>query len=154
MALTTLCYLIKDGKYLMLYRNKKENDINAGKYIGVGGHVEEGESPVDCIIREVVEETGLTVNSLRTRGFITFVMGKETEHAFLYTSEDFAGELKASCNEGELSWVDKDKVLDLQLWEGDRVFLKLLNETDKFFTIKLIYDEQDNLIDTVVNYEI
>ena len=154
MTLTTLCYLIKDGKYLMLYRNKKENDINAGKYIGVGGHVEEGESPVDCIIREVEEETGLTVNSLRTRGFITFVMGKETEHAFLYTSEDFAGELKANCNEGELSWVDKDKVLDLQLWEGDRVFLKLLNETDKFFTIKLIYDEQDNLIDTVVNYEI
>lgn len=154
MTLTTLCYLIKDGKYLMLYRNKKENDINAGKYIGVGGHVEEGESPVDCIIREVEEETGFTVNSLRTRGFITFVMGKETEHAFLYTSEDFAGELKESCNEGELSWVDKDKVLDLQLWEGDRVFLKLLNETDKLFTIKLIYDEQDNLIDTVVNYEI
>ncbi len=150
MTLTTLCYLIKDNKYLMLHRNKKEHDINAGKYTGVGGHVEEGESPVDCIKREVFEETGLTINEINCRGFITFVMGKETEHAFLYTSDSFSGKLINNCNEGELSWVDYDRVLDLNLWEGDKVFLKLLKQREDFFFLKLIYDEDDNLIDTII----
>jgi len=150
MTLTTLCYLIKDNKYLMLHRTKKEHDINAGKYIGVGGHVEEGESPVDCIKREVQEETGLSLNSLKCRGYITFVMGDETEHAVLYTSDDFVGELADECNEGELVWVDIDKVNDLNLWDGDRVFLRLLNERQDFFSVKLVYDSDDNLLESIV----
>ena len=146
MYITTLCYIIKDNKYLMLHRTKKENDINAGKYIGVGGHVENGESPTDCIKREVFEETGLRLKSVNTRGYITFVMRNETEHTVLFTSDDFDGELKENCNEGELTWVDIDKVLSLNLWEGDKVFLKLLNEKDDFFSVKLVYDADDNLI--------
>ena len=149
MYITTLCYIIKDNKYLMLHRTKKENDINAGKYIGVGGHVENRESPTDCIKREVFEETGLRLKSVNTRGYITFVMGNETEHTVLFTSDDFDGELKENCNEGELTWVDLDKVLDLNLWEGDKVFLKLLNERDDFFSVKLVYDADDNLISAV-----
>ena len=150
MTLTTLCYLIKDNKYLMLHRTKKEHDINSGKYIGVGGHIEEGESPVDCIKREVKEETGLTLGAVSYRGYITFVMGDETEHAILFTSEDFSGELIDNCNEGELSWVDIDRVSELNLWEGDRVFLRLLNDRQDFFSLKLIYDKQDNLIDSII----
>lgn len=150
MTLTTLCYLIKDNKYLMLHRTKKEQDINAGKYIGVGGHVEEGESPLDCVKREVLEETGLTIGNVKCRGHITFVLGDETEYTFLYTCKDFTGELVNDCSEGELSWVAIDKVFDLDLWEGDRVFLKLLQEEDKIFFLKLIYDKDDNLIKTVI----
>ena len=150
MTLTTLCYLIRDNKYLMLHRTKKEQDINAGKYIGVGGHVEEGESPLDCIKREVKEETGLTLSTAKVRGYITFVMGTETEHAVLFTSDDFSGKLTEDCSEGELTWVDINKVMELNLWEGDRAFLKLLNEREDFFSIKLVYDKQDNLIDTII----
>ena len=147
MTFTTLCYLIKDNKYLMLHRTKKEHDINAGKYIGVGGHVEEGESPTDCIKREIFEETGLTAGKVTARGFITFVMGDVTEHTMLYTCDDFTGEMRNECDEGELRWVDIDKVLELNLWEGDKVFLELLNTNKDFFTVKLIYDCDDNLID-------
>ena len=150
MTFTTLCYLIKDNKYLMLHRTKKERDINAGKYIGVGGHVEEGESPADCIRREIYEETGLTAGSITARGFITFVMGDVTEHTFLYTCDDFAGQMKAECDEGELEWISIDKVLELNLWEGDKVFLKLLNSENDFFSVKLIYDCDDNLIDYII----
>lgn len=154
MKITTLCYLIKDNKYLMLHRTKKVKDINADKYIGVGGHVEEGESPTDCIKREVYEETGLVLNSVKTRGYITFVMGNETEHATLFTSDDFSGQLTLECDEGELTWVDIDKVMDLNLWEGDKAFLKILMDQDQegkceFFSIKLVYDCNDNLIQTV-----
>lgn len=138
----------------MLHRTKKEHDINAGKYIGVGGHVEEGESPTDCIKREVFEETGLTLNSVKMRGYITFVMGEETEHAILFTSDDFSGQMVSECNEGELTWVDIDKVMDLNLWEGDKAFLKTLMSQDQerkceFFSIKLVYDSHDNLIQTI-----
>ncbi|CBK74856.1 ADP-ribose pyrophosphatase [Butyrivibrio fibrisolvens 16/4] len=150
MTLTTLCYLIKDNKYLMLHRTKKEQDINAGKYIGVGGHVEEGESPTDCIKREVKEETGLTLNSAKLRGYITFVMGDETEHAILFTSDDFDGTLRQDCDEGELVWVDIDEVTKLNLWEGDLAFMKLLKEREDFFSLKLVYDNQDNLLDTII----
>ena len=150
MTLTTLCYLIKDNKYLMLKRTKKKQDINAGKYIGVGGHIEEGESPIDCIKREVKEETGLTLNSVDSRGYITFVMGEETEHAFLFTSDNFEGMLLEDCSEGELSWVDIDKVEELNLWEGDKVFLRLLREREDYFFLKLIYDKDDNLIDSII----
>ncbi len=150
MEYTTLCYLIRDNKCLMLHRTKKNNDINSGKYIGVGGHVEEGESPVDCIVREVLEETGLTLNSVRARGFISFIMGDETEYAHLFTSDDFSGELKEVCDEGELEWVACDKVMDLELWEGDKTFLNLLQTEDKYFMLKLVYDKEDNLINTVI----
>lgn len=149
MTFTTLCYLIKDNKYLMLHRTKKEHDINAGKYIGVGGHVEEGESPADCIKREIFEETGLTAGNVTARGFITFVMGDVTEHTMLYTCDDFTGEVKVDCNEGELVWVDIDKVPELNLWEGDKVFLEKLNSKKDYFTVKLIYDAADKLIGVV-----
>ena len=150
MTLTTLCYLIKDNQYLMLHRTKKEQDINSGKYIGVGGHIEEGESPLDCIKREVKEETGLTLNSAKLRGHLTFVMGAVTEYTYLFTSEDFEGTLNNDCSEGELSWVDIDKVGELNLWEGDKVFLDLLKEREDFFSLKLVYDKDDNLIDTII----
>ena len=154
MTLTTLCYLIKDNKYLMLHRTKKDHDINAGKYIGVGGHVEEGESPKDCVIREVFEETGLTLNTVKTRGYITFVMGDDTEHAILFTSDDFSGQMVSECSEGELTWVDIDKVMDLNLWEGDRTFLEIIMKQDlerkcEFFSVKLVYDKEDNLVDVI-----
>ncbi len=151
MTLTTLCYLIKDNQYLMLYRNKKAGDINAGKYIGVGGHVEEGESPYDCVKREVFEETGLTLRTAICRGHITFVMGKETEHAYLYTSRDFSGSLTKTCNEGDLVWVDIDNVKGLNLWEGDSVFLELLKKRQDFFSLKLIYDDNDNLKEVIID---
>ena len=147
---TTLCYLIKDNKYLMLHRNKKANDINEGKYIGVGGHVEEGESPLECIKREVLEETGYKIKSIRFRGLLTFVLGDETEYSFLYTSDDFEGQQVEECSEGDLVWVDIDKVNDLNLWEGDGVFLELLKTRKDFFSLKLVYDRDDNFIESVI----
>ena len=137
---TTLCYLEKDGKYLMLHRIYKKNDENAGKWIGVGGHFEEGESPEECLKREVLEETGLTLTSWRFRGLITFSQdGYGTEYMHLFTSDSFTGELKP-CTEGELSWVPKEKILSLELWEGDPAFLELLLRDEPFFTLKLVYE--------------
>ena len=134
-----LCYLEKDGKYLMLNRNKKKNDVNSGKWIGVGGKFENGESPEECLIREVYEETGYTLNSYRFRGIVTFVSDiYDTEYMFLYTSTDFAG-IEKICDEGELHWVDKNDVLDLPLWEGDKVFLRYLYEDRDVFSLKLSY---------------
>ncbi|MBO4377124.1 MAG: 8-oxo-dGTP diphosphatase [Lachnospiraceae bacterium] len=147
---TTLCYIIKDGKALMLHRNKKEHDINKAKYIGVGGHIEYGESPEECIVREVKEETGLTMNSYTLRGVITFVLDDANEYAFLYTCDDFSGTLNEECNEGDLEWVPFDKILDLPLWEGDKVFLKLLADNAPFFSLKLAY-EHDRLIEVSIN---
>lgn len=144
MKLTTLCYIEKDNKYLMLLRNKKEFDENKNKWIGVGGKFEEGESPEECLLREVKEETGLTLKNYRFRGIVTFVSSEYgTEYMHLYTADEFEGEL-IECNEGELSWIDKDKVPELNLWEGDREFLKLLLEDVPFFSLKLTY-EGDNL---------
>lgn len=139
-SLTTLCYIEKDGCYLMLHRVKKEHDMNRDKWIGVGGHVEEGESPEECLLREVYEETGLTLTSWRPRGIVTFTADVwETEYMFLYTAEGYTGEL-ADCDEGKLEWVEKSRVYDLPLWEGDRIFFRLLEEDRGFFGLKLRYE--------------
>ena len=142
---TTLCYIEKDGSYLMLLRNKKENDLNDGKWIGVGGKFEEKESPDECLVREVFEETGLTLTAYSFRGIVTFVSDKwESEQMFLYTAEGFSGSLK-ECSEGTLAWIKKEDVLSLNLWEGDRIFLKMLEEKTEPFFLKLTY-KGDELI--------
>lgn len=136
---TTLCYVEADGKYLMLHRTKKKNDPNENKWVGIGGKFEEGESPEDCLIREVKEETGLTLSSYSYRGIVTFVSDKyPTEYMHLFTASAEAGEL-IPCNEGELAWIEKDRVPTLPLWEGDQVFLSLLTEECPFFSLKLTY---------------
>ena len=146
-GLSTLCYIEKDNKYLMLHRIKKENDINHDKWIGVGGKFEWGESPEDCMLREVREETGYTLTSWKYRGIITFVYGEDTvEYMSLFTADGFEGTLR-ECDEGELAWVAKKDVSALRLWDGDRIFLKLLIERDTFFSLKLSYDG-DELIET------
>lgn len=144
--LSTLCYIEKDGKYLMLHRTVKENDVNKDKWIGVGGHFEENESPEECLLREVKEETGYTLTSYQYRGLVTFVSGDGvTEYMSLFTADGFTGE-EIPCNEGDLEWVDKDAVLDLNIWEGDKIFFRLLNENRPFFSLKLEYDGQGTLI--------
>ena len=141
--LTTLCYIEKDDCYLMMYRISKKNDANEGKWIGIGGHFEEGESPEECLLREVYEETGLTLTSYRLRGIITFVSDEWSgEYMHLYTADDFEGDVNAAqakCTEGVLRWIPKQKVYDLNLWEGDRIFLKKLMESDAVFSLKLQY---------------
>lgn len=143
--LSTLCYIERDGKYLMLHRTVKENDVNEGKWIGVGGHFEYGESPEECLLREVREETGYTLTSWKYRGIVTFVYGEDTvEYMSLYTADGFEGE-PVECDEGELEWVDKEKISGLELWEGDRIFFRLLDEEREFFSLKLVYDRNDIL---------
>ena len=149
MGMTTLCYIEKDNKYLMLHRIKKEHDINKDKWIGVGGHFEHGESPEDCMFREVMEETGLIPTKYRFCGIVTFLsdMGTEDEaweYMCLYHIEEFTGEIK-DCDEGVLEWVEKEKILALDLWEGDRLFLRYMQDRNPFFSLKLVY-EQGNLI--------
>ena len=137
--LTTLCYIEKAGAYLMLHRISKKNDVNKDKWIGVGGHFEGDESPEDCLLREVREETGLTLTSWRFRGLVTFIAeGWDTEYMCLYTADKYEGEM-IPCNEGTLEWVKKEDVLSLNLWEGDKIFFKLLNEDAPFFSLKLAY---------------
>lgn len=148
---TTLCYVEQNGKYLMLHRVKKQNDLNEGKWIGVGGKFEEGESPDDCLLREVKEETGLSLTDYRLRGIVTFLSQRwESEYMFLYTATGFTGELSA-CDEGNLEWVDIDKIESLPLWEGDKIFLRLLREDAPLFSLKLSYDREDNLISAVLD---
>lgn len=145
MKLTTICYIKKDNKTLMLYRNKKENDIHEGKYVGVGGKFEEGETPEECILREVKEETGLTLKSTKYNGLITFPKFKNNEdwYMFIYSSDEFEGDLTKedmkNCPEGKLVWVDNDKLLDLNMWEGDKLFLKWV-ETNRIFSAKMTYE--------------
>ena len=150
--LTTLCYIEQDGKYLMLHRVKKQNDINKDKYIGVGGHFEYGESPDDCLKREVLEETGLTLIDYKPRGIVTFIYGKEdvpeervVEYMHLYTAAHFKGEM-IICDEGELIWIDKKDVYDLPVWEGDKIFFRLLETRQDYFSLKLVYNEGGELI--------
>ena len=135
MKITTLCYIEQDGRYLMLHRVKKKHDANAGKWIGIGGKFEANESPDDCLLREVREETGLTLTRYRPRGIVTFVSNEwETEYMHLFTADAFTGNLHP-CDEGELAWVPVHGVLALPLWAGDRVFLKLLQTDTPFFRL-------------------
>ncbi len=152
--LTTLCYIEKDDKYLMLHRVKKEHDINKDKYIGVGGHFEYGESPDECLKREVFEETGLKLLSYRPRGIVTFIYGdakrpedRIVEYMHLYTADEYEGEL-IDCDEGELIWIEKTKVSELPIWEGDKIFFRLLEERNDYFSLKLVYSETDELVET------
>ena len=136
---TSLCYIERDGCYLMLHRTKKVNDENHDKWIGVGGKFEEGESPEECILREAQEETGLTLTAWRYRGIVTFVSDEwGGEYMHLFTADGFTGQIK-SCDEGELEWVEKQRLLSLPIWEGDKIFLRLLDSEQPFFSLKLCY---------------
>lgn len=147
---TTLCYIEKDGKYLMLHRVKKENDLNHDKWIGVGGKFEDKESPEECVVREAFEETGLVLTDFDYRGIVTFVSDEwETEYMHLFVGKTFHGELK-ECDEGMLEWIEKEKVKELPLWEGDKLFLDLLTENVPFFSMKLVY-EGDTLVEAKLN---
>ena len=151
MKQTTLCYIEKGGQYLMLHRVKKENDENRDKWIGIGGKFEDRESPEDCVLREVKEETGLTLTEYRDRGLVTFVSDRwETEYMHLFTATGYTGTLRADCDEGELAWIDKKALLALPLWEGDKLFLRLLDEGAPFFSLKLVY-EGERLVSSSLN---
>ena len=150
-GLSTLCYIERDGQYLMLHRTAKEKDVNKDKWNGVGGHFEADESPEECLLREVKEETGYTLTSYRYRGIVTFVSGNGvTEYMSLFTADGFCGE-ETVCDEGELQWVDIERIGSLNIWEGDRIFLRLLGETQDFFSLKLVYDGQDGLVSAALN---
>ena len=150
---TTLCYLEQDGGWLMLHRVKKQQDENAGKWIGVGGKFEEGESPDECLCREVREETGLRLTRWACRGIVTFVSDRwPTEYMHLYTADGWEGEMVQgdACREGVLEWVPTDTVETLPIWEGDKIFFRLLKEDRPFFSLKLTY-EGDTLTEAVLD---
>ena len=137
---TTLCYIEKDEKYLMLHRVKKKNDMNHDKWIGIGGKLEDGESPFDCARREILEETGLRADSLSYRGIVTFVSDEfGTEYMHLFHTKQFSGEIRKDCDEGNLEWIEKEKLISLPIWEGDKIFLALLDQNVPFFSLKLCY---------------
>ena len=147
MKLTTLCYIEKDDKYLMLHRVKKENELNHDKWVGVGGKFEPDETPEECMLREVREETGLTLTKYQFRAILTFLSDEwETEYIHLYTASEFTGTL-LECDEGNLEWIPKSEIDKLKLWEGDKIFFKLLRETEDFFSLKLRY-EGEKLVET------
>ena len=150
MILSSIIYIEQDGKYLMLHRVRKKNDVNKDKWIGVGGKFEEGESPEECARRETMEETGLTLENLFYRGVVTFTSNDAPgEQMHLFKATKFSGNLK-TCDEGVLEWIDKEKLLSLPIWEGDKIFLKLLDEDIPFFSLKLVY-EGSKLIKAVLN---
>ena len=145
MKLTTLCYVENKGCWLMLHRIKKKQDENEGKWIGIGGHMEEHETPEECIRREAMEEAGLELKNLKLRGILTFILPKwGNELTFLFTADTENTELPES-EEGVLQWVPVEKVEQLNLWEGDRLFLPLLRSRKEVFSLKLVYDEEDRL---------
>lgn len=147
---STLCYIVKDGKVLMLHRVKKKNDINHDKWIGIGGKFEPEEAPEECILREAKEETGLTLTSWRCRGVVTFLQeGGEGEYMYLFTADDFTGELM-ECDEGDLQWVSMEFLDALPTWEGDRIFLNLLWQNAPFFLLTLRY-QGDRLVEAVLD---
>ena len=149
-VLSTLCHIIKDDCYLMMHRVKKENDINKDKWIGVGGKFEYGESPEECLLREVKEETGLTLLNYKFRGIVTFCYGEDVvEYMHIFDGYEFEGEL-TECDEGELVWVPIKDVCNLPIWEGDKIFFRLLAENADFFSLKLVYDTDDTLKEAVV----
>lgn len=153
MKLTTLCYIEQDEKYLMLHRVKKENDLNHDKWIGVGGKLEDGETPEECLLREVQEETGYTLTQYRLRGIITFLSDEwESETMYLYTATGFTG-TQCTCDEGDLVWVPKKEIESLKLWEGDKIFFRLLEEDKGVFSLKLRY-EGDTLVEQKVEQDI
>ncbi len=148
--LTTLCYIERDDCYLMLHRVSKKNDINKDKWIGIGGHFEDDESPEECLLREAREETGLTLTSWRLRGIVTFISDRwQTEYMFLYTADGFTGDL-ISCDEGKLEWIPKDRIFSLNLWEGDKIFHELIFQDRPFFSLKLSY-VGDELVEAVLD---
>lgn len=150
--MTTLCYIEREGQYLMMHRVKKEKDINRDKWVGVGGHFEDNESPEECLLREVSEETGLKLLNYRLRGVITFISDRwQTEYMFLYTADSFEGQI-GKCDEGNLEWVDKDTVYELPIWEGDKIFFRLLEQESPFFSLKLRYIGEE-LVEKVLNGE-
>ena len=149
--MTTLCYIQKDHQYLMLHRIAKKNDVNKDKWIGVGGHFEYGESPEECILREVKEETGYNLTSYRYRGLVTFVFDDiETEYMSLFTADGFEGQ-QIPCNEGTLEWIDISDLEKLNLWEGDKIFFRLLEENIPFFSLKLVYNKDGKLESAALN---
>ena len=138
---TTLCYLERGRDYLMLHRVKKEVDENKDKWIGIGGKFEPGETADACLLREVREETGLTLTSWRYRGIVTFVSDEwGTEYMHLFTADAWEGALRQDCDEGVLEWIDREKLLSLPIWEGDKIFLRLLDQDAPFFSLKLRYE--------------
>ena len=138
---TVQVYLKKDNYYLLLYRNKKKNDMNEGKWIGVGGHIEKGETPDEAVIREVFEETGLIVHSLKCNGEVLFINNDYQELMYVYEISAFSGELK-ECDEGQLEWIAIEKMLTLPMWEGDKAYLPLL-KTEKYFKMKIKYRDKE-----------
>ena len=150
MQLTTLCYIEKDDCYLMLHRIKKQHDVNKDKWIGIGGKFEKDETPEECLLREGKEETGLTLTSWKLRGIVTFLCDcGETEYMFLYTADGYEGEMTV-CPEGELEWISKKELDRLNLWEGDKIFFRLLEEKHPFFSLKVKY-EKDVLTEAVLD---
>ncbi|MCI9040124.1 MAG: 8-oxo-dGTP diphosphatase [Clostridia bacterium] len=140
MILSTLCYIEKDNQYLMLHRTKKKNDMNKDKWIGIGGKFQQNESPEECVIREVKEETGLHLKSYQLRCIVTYVSTNwETEYMYVFTSDDFEGNM-IECNEGDLQWINKNEVTKLNIWEGDKIFIEKMQNDNKFFTVKFEYD--------------
>ena len=138
---TSLCYIEKDGDYLMIHRIKKKNDVNHDKWIGVGGKFEAGESPFDCARREIREECGVEVKDLRYRGIVTFVSDEYgTEYMHLFTATEYVGDIDYDCDEGALEWVKKEEIKNLPIWEGDKIFFDLLDTEDRFFSLKLCYE--------------
>ncbi len=149
---TTLCYIEKDGAYLMIHRIKKKNDENKDKWIGIGGKFEAAESPFDCVRREILEETGVSALGLKYRGLITFVSNLYgTEYMHLFSASGYEGEINYDCCEGELLWVKKENIASLPIWEGDKIFLDLLDKESRFFSLKLIY-EGDKLTKHVLEF--
>ncbi len=139
MKKTTLCYIFHNGKVLLMYRNKKKNDVNGGKWVGVGGKFLPGETAEQCLLREVKEETGLELTSWKFRGVVEFISDIwEDEEMFLYSADAFTGTL-TQCDEGELHWIPEDQVLDLKTWEGDRQFLVPLMRGDEWVELTLCY---------------
>lgn len=150
MIKSTVCYLIRDGKWLMLLRNKKQHDLNYGKWIGLGGKLKKNETPYECMVREVTEETGYLVQSAQYCGVIHFHYNyHEDEEIYVYQSNDYVGTLQ-ECNEGTLAYISQNEVLDLELWEGDRIFLEKMFRNEIPFSIRLYYDENETLIKSEV----
>ena len=149
---TTLCYIEENDRYLMLHRTKKEGDLNRDKWIGIGGKFEDKETPFDCVRREMLEETGLIAGELSYRGIVTFISDRyPTEYMHLFIAKNMTGTPITNCPEGELAWIHKSELLSLTLWEGDKIFLRLLDEEVPFFSLKLEY-EGDTLLRHTLEY--